>query len=219
MKKLLAVAIFGLVSTGAFAQTTQGSIVVSGSVNLSKNSDDVGNPFNSQRANLEVTTLAISPRVGFMIKDGIEVGAAFNYGHEKSDYRVDQSYSDYIRNSKKNVIGLGVYLQKYFMLSEKVAVTGMGTAGFNTGKTKLESGDATLWKSETESKEYYVAIEPGITFFPTEKIGISATFGSLFYNKLEEEPDSENGKSTYTDFGLDLSNRTLGIGFSYYISR
>ncbi|HEY4650786.1 MAG TPA: outer membrane beta-barrel protein [Pontibacter sp.] len=217
MKRLLALAIFGLISAGAFAQTSKGTIVVSGTAGFS-NSQNSNDP---QTAELNAISFNITPGIGYMLLDELEVGASVGYSFNKSTQVSDDKVTGVDYTLKSNTFNYGAYAKKYFVLSERIALTGLASAVISKGESSSEFiiQDEFRGSSETKVSNYKISLAPGATFFLNDKAGISASFGSLGYAKYTTKPKSGGSKSETTLVGLDLNSSTLALGFSYYISR
>ncbi|MER2997526.1 outer membrane beta-barrel protein [Pontibacter populi] len=216
MKKLLATAIFALMGSGAFAQTTQGTIVISGSLGINRNNVKSENLYNPRTTTL--TSVSLTPGVGYFINDGLELGASFGLNY--STYKLDSNKeSDTYKSKDTNTrFDFSPFIRKYFMLSDKFAFTGTASAGFSIGKHEFEGSTSPI-TIESSTKGAFAYITPGVYYFPTEKIGLSATFGSLGYSATTWKSEEGSNKEVQSDFGLNLSSSTFGIGFSYYINR
>jgi hypothetical protein len=208
MKKLLATAILALISAGAFAQTSKGSVVLSGSVGYnSSTQDNDATPESSKK------TFTLLPSLGFMVQDGLELGLSGGYTYTTSTYSLMMGWNEYYNTDQaSSIYAIKPYLKKYFMVSEKVAFTGSAQVGYSFGNlTIMEQNN--FGEVEIKVTGFNVALVPGITFFPTEKIGINANFGSLGYTEMKV------GDSKNSDFGFNLNGSTLNIGFSYHFNR
>lgn len=216
MKKLLAIAFFGLIGTSAFAQTSQGTVVLSGSFGFSKTTSEDG---SSSDYNQEIAKFNIMPAIGYFLQDGLEAGASVGISTTSVNQQVMDYYSSYDLEQKNTTYSFSPYLKKYFALSEKVAFTGTASAGITKGKTTSTYNNNSANESTSEESGYSVNIIPGITFFPTEKIGIGVQFGALGYSQVTINPENRDEDYVVKNYGLDLNTSTLGIGFSYYIAR
>ncbi len=208
MKKLIIMAILGLFGTAAAAQTSQGTVVLSGSVGYSKTTDNEGDEFEQYQS-----TFNISPSIGYFISDGLEVGASIGYQKAKNNMFYPTGWDMIEIEQETSLFAFAPYLTKYFMVSDRVALTGTGSVGFSKG-TSTFSFDSD--KAESDLSGFQLAVVPGITFFPTEKIGINASFGSLGYASLTSEPKEGEGKTKSSNLGLNLNASTLNVGFSYH---
>lgn len=221
MKKLFTIAILGLLSTGAFAQTTQGTKVVSGSISFNNSRDKAENSNTNNHKSVS-TGFSFSPSIGYFLKDNLKVSAFVGYSYSNTLNTNDNPYATYSESEHQySRYSIGTSLTKYFMLTDKLALTGSGAVTIfkETGETKYTS-DA-VEKYEGNADGYSIAIGPGIAFFPTERIGITTSFGRLSYYRTKNESTNEYAttKSTYSDLGLDLDSSTFGIGFSYHFNR
>jgi len=212
MKKLLALAIFALLGTQAFSQTSQGSVVISGAFGVSKSTQDNAAEINKFNIN-------IAPSVGYFVSNGLELGAAVGFSHTAADQLSYDSSGFGTYETTTNTFTFAPYITKYFMLSEKVAFTGHAFAALSAGTGKVNFDSDFSPNADLKLSGVQVAVAPGISFFPTEKIGIGARFGSLGYSEFSFKPEGGTDSSKSSTFGLDLNATTLALGFSYYINR
>ncbi len=136
-------------------------------------------------------------------------------------------------STKSRSLSIGTYLQKYVMLSDKIALHAKANLYYAYEQDDLESAFYGLnpityepeqqnsYTNTSTSKEAGLAISPGITFFPSNKIGLGASFGELgyTYKALANENNSSDSESSISTFGLNLSSSSLVFSISYYISR
>src|SRR5687768_4346243 len=99
MKKLLATAIFAFLGAGTFAQTSQGTIVASGSVGFSKTTQDSD---ESQAIKINTSYFNITPSIGYMIWNGLEVGALIGYAYNSHEQVSDDDTFGVDYNTKTN---------------------------------------------------------------------------------------------------------------------
>jgi len=217
MKHILVTALLALLGTGALAQTNQGTVTLSGG--LSINMSSFGRDEDNKKRDI---SFSISPRVGYFVADKLELGVSSTYSATKNR----TYYPGYETVTKGQNKAIGTYLKKYFMLGDKVAVHATANLGYATSRQKFYStpfGDTGPQPSETNLNSDYFGLNlsPGITFFPAEKIGLGASFGSLGYTYRTEETKniSNDIKSKFSNIGLDLSASSLVFSFSYYINR
>lgn len=215
MKKLLGAAVFTLLGTCAFAQTSPGTVVVSGSLNLSTSnseyakSDTVVNKSSG-------TAFSLGPRVGYMLGNNFEIGAGLGFSRSVTKTKYFNSLGDsYEVTTKANAISISPYLKKYFMLSEQFALTGELSAGLSFYK---RSTDANTYY-QPKSTSFNATLAPGITYFPTDKLGISAGLGGLRYNQTLKKTKA-GGTPVKADSGFSFGfEDALYFSLSYYINR
>ena len=215
MKKLLTAAVFALLGTGAFAQTSQGTVVVTGNLSLSTfTSESTLNDTISNKS--RGTAFRMGPSLGFILGNNFELGAALGYTHSTINNIYFNSEGDrHELKTKANGYAISPYLKKYFMLSEQFALTGQLSTGLSIYKRKPDASA----DFQSKSTSFNVALAPGITYFPSDKLGISAGFGGLQYNQTLEKTEA-NDTPVKTISGLRISLEDgLYFSLSYYINR
>ncbi|MCX2740282.1 hypothetical protein [Pontibacter anaerobius] len=104
-------------------------------------------------------------------------------------------------------------------MTENIFFTGAGSVGFGKSITKREyKGD--IQESESNTNNFRAGVSPGISFFPTSKFGLSASFGFLGYTQYKiDHKNSQYADYKTSNFGLDFNSSSLNFGLSYFISR
>ncbi len=170
---------------------------------------------------------SLSPKVGYFIADKLEAGLSSSYANYLNEAVSNQQYGS---NStvKDHTYSIGIYLRKYFMLTDKIALNGTAELYYSLQKNVTEyivpiyDNQEHLFTSKRTTKSIGLTINPGITFFPNDKIGLGAAFGNLdysHYNTNSKSTDSSNTESSGNAFGLNLSSSSLVFTLGYYISR
>lgn len=109
MKKLVVTASFTLLGAGAFAQTSAGTMVVSGSVGLS--GEGYETQLNGGQANnVNNTSFYVSPSIGTFYRDGLEVGIRPGFSFYRNSYGYEGEES--IR--KNYIVSLSPYKEIYY---------------------------------------------------------------------------------------------------------
>ncbi|PTX18464.1 outer membrane protein with beta-barrel domain [Pontibacter mucosus] len=226
MKRLWLTVLLACIGSAALAQTSQGSIVASGSLNYQHNTSK-SDAVTHRTGNRSFT---LAPSIGYMLRDGLEAGMSIGYTSSIDESKVysvlpDGSLQLYSTSETTDrSFAIGPYLKKYFYISEKIAFTGQAYVNYVSAdhESHSESTSGSSGSSNSEWTGFSAGVKPGITFFPTTKIGLSAGFGNLGYTRNTSKSKLEffdDYKSTSSNFGLDLSGNSLTFGFSYYISR
>lgn len=158
----------------------------------------------------------MGPSLGFILGNNFELGAALGYTHSTINNIYFNSEGDrHELKTKANGYAIGPYLKKYFMLSEQFALTGQLSTGLSIYKRKPDASA----DFQSKSTSFNVALAPGITYFPSDKLGISAGFGGLQYNQTLEKTEA-NDPPVKTISGLRISLEDgLYFSLSYYINR
>lgn len=218
MKKIFTTALLAMLGAGAFAQTSQGTVSVSGSVNFRNESGkDLNSNMNTRSSN---RSISLQPTVGYFIGDGLELGIGIGLAQFTSIYKWDDGNEKSV--SKNNNISLNPFLRKYVALTEQLQLHGTGYVSGGIGNHKTKRNDDDSAEVISTSTNYGIGIYPGLTYFATPKLGITATFGHLSYARSKTKPKKE-GNGTYPSdsntFTADLSPSSISIGIGYYIAR
>jgi hypothetical protein len=217
MKKLLAAAVFALLGTSAFAQTSQGTVVVSGNLSLRSSSFEYTENDTLSYKSYGIS-LYISPSVGYMLGNGFEFGTALGYSYSADKdkrFNSEGEGDSYETKSKLHAFSFSPYLKKYFLLSEQFALTGQFSTTLGVYKRKYDNSA----DFQPKSTFFNAALTPGITYFPSDKIGISAGLGGLRYEQTSKKTEA-GGTPVKTNSGFRIGfEDALYFSLSYYINR
>lgn len=227
MKKLFTIAVFALLGTCAFAQTSKGTIAVSGDLSLSFSDNDrkeLNHSANRTYTNsTKNTAFGYAPGIGYFIKDNLRVGAFVGYGFNNNEYvSNNQPASDRIMTEdKEHTYKISASIIKYFMLSDKFAFTTAGGIGFDNQQRKSNNNPESSFQKDRETTGFYAGLTPGLVFFPSEKVSVGTGFGFLgfrsekstyYYNTYSQETSTAN-------LGLDLKSSTWAVNIAYHFNR
>ena len=209
-QKLLLITIFLISSFAVSAQVGKGGNYIGGSLSYNYDSYGTSSTYNFNTgytiyANKKITTFTISPQIGFFIGDKWTIGIQPIYsrtsGTEQSNfYSYTTAANNYVNSNTyhSSVIGLGIYLRRYYMVTDKVGFfPEFGLSSVNN-LTYFKYGTLTLGGS------------PNIVFFPTPKIGVNLGFGKVAY--------SFDYQAKTSIFNLGLNNN-IAFGLNYYWGR
>ncbi len=209
MKKLvLILLVFGIGSTLSFAQTTKaahasqsaaksiviqsmdgsptakGKWLVGPELNFVSLKNEDGNTTNKQ------SSLWFQPEVGYFIADNLSVGFGIGLGTKKT-------VVDGVEYNKSSTFTVAPTLRYYLPISTKFQFLGKMRLHIGNENTTMSGGNAVDEKLSLLN----VNLSPAFVFFPSNKISIEMTMGSLYYNSQKE------GDNSYNTFGLAfLSN-------------
>lgn len=229
MKKLLLLVVFLALHQGLRAQTSQGSVVVTGSVGY-----DASNKSGTNNLKENTSSYLISPRIGYMVADNFEAGLFGTLHKREEDYHgrisgADKEYGE----SKMTEKAVGAYLKKYFFLKDKLAFSATGEASYNSVRSTHVTYTEGLRPKQLRSDYSYktsrfeAAIRPGFSFFFSEKIALNATYGALTYSTesldylyyqhlYPQEPRYYKDDRKTHGLKLDLSSASSSLGLSYF---
>jgi hypothetical protein len=240
------------------AQTATGTVAVTGILGYSQKQESGDRtpdtvPFRNHQNKTHDHTLG--PSIGYFIKSNIELGAAayLNKGKtEKHDHNgYHHSNQTQLIENKSYFLAeyaqrdFRLYVKYYKFLNEKVAVHGTISAGLSNMNSNTNSsgtftnGTTNIYSTsqhEEQLNTFTSALSPGVTFFVSNKIGMTANFGSLVYShhkkdftlintdqneSLQEQPHFFRQENSFkeSDLELNFTSLHLNFGLSYFINR
>lgn len=206
-----------LLGTAAFAQTSQGTVSVQGSVNFTQNANKYDDTANRPDNNKDLY-IRLSPSIGYFVTDGLELGLGIGVMRNVSRYMSESDES----KSKTQSINFSPYIRKYVALTDQLHLHGTGFMSVGFANRKYKEDEDASYEMREKSNEYSIGLYPGITYFATPKLGITATFGSLSYFRNEDTPlnnPHSSATSISNGFAVNLSPSSVNLGIGYYIGR
>jgi hypothetical protein len=216
MKKIFTTALVALLGTGAFAQISQGTVSVQGSVNFGgSGSKYVNSPANTESIS---RSIHLFPSVGYFVQDGLELGLGLGLNQGMSKYKQDSGES----RSKTQSISFSPYIRKYITLTDQLQLHGTGYVTGNIGNSKYKDLHGSSYEETSTSSGYGLGFSPGLTYFATPKLGLTATFGAFSYSRSKNTPKNNPHQSSpysSSSFTADLTPSSINIGIGYFIAR
>ncbi|ALW84347.1 hypothetical protein AUC43_04125 [Hymenobacter sedentarius] len=219
MKKFLLLVLLVVSADAVQAQSiSAGTISVGGNVGYSRNTSKNSSSQNGNATSQETTTsqFTFSPSVGYFLADNLAVGVSLGYVASRRPYTTYSPAPATVRAEldPATTLRVGPYVQYYKMISDQFGVLGTLGAGFQVAKDHAyssNSGNATI--IDFKGSGYYAELTPGIIFFPVPKFGVSASIGSLAFNRYKY--DYPNYPNTTTPAGYESTSSTFGAGFGF----
>ena len=217
MKNYLIAALLAFSGTSALAQTQQGTVVLSGSLSISRQAYD--NDIGPEQTNSTNVTVGIYPAAGYFVKDNLEAGTELLLDYtSQSAYSSDASifpdkYHTY-------AIGLSPYLRKYWPVANQLYLTGKASASASYNFLNVAFSDH---ESQVMSTGHTLglSLSPGLTFFATEHISLHGSLGMISFQRYS--PNLKNdiivGEYSSSNFSFSLLPSTISFGMSYYINQ
>jgi len=229
MNKFFLISVLFTATQTSYAQTAipAGAVQLGGSINYTHNSEQTQSSSGSTTytGDYSNNTLILNPYVGFFAANNLAIGLSLGYAASKQHYSYTPNFPNSTSDSKTTSrLRVGPYAQYYRMLTDQFGLTGTFSAGyehdFRPGTHNSNSNTAT---SDVKSDGFYVAITPGIVFFPIPRFSLGASIGSLEYYRLSVKPDRPNLNSDYKDivssFGASFGLNQLTFSGAYYFGR
>ena len=185
MNKLFTLVLLGLTSSITHAQTTpltKGRGLLSGSI---------GYHSDKYRGSDSQDLFNFTPTVGYFVADNLALGLNGNLQllGGNSTYYGQTTY----------FVGPFARYYRFVGGGDKFALYGQGNVGYSHSSSDYE-----------RYNQGYVAIMPGLAFFPIPRFGLEASLRGLSY--------SSNFKDTHSfDFGFSLQN--IQFGAAYYFGK
>ncbi|WBO84203.1 hypothetical protein [Hymenobacter yonginensis] len=226
MKKLATSLLLLGAATAAHAQTSAGTVLLGGNVGYSSSKEEYSpSSLGSSSSERTQREFRFSPSVGYFVADNLAVGliADLQTNKTKQPYtEYDQGVpSTYRFESTGSYKSIGPFVRYYKMIGEKAGFYGQLAGGYRTGRSRSESNAPFFEGSDGKYRGSYANLTPGFVFFPTPKIGLELTSGSIGYynNKNTQEPTrqriGQDNKSS--GFGAYFGLQNLNIGASIYL--
>lgn len=235
MKKVL---LFALLATctheAAQAQTTigKGTGLVTGSIGYHTTTDEVSSPgtgyYGPYNSTVTYGTFKLDLAIGGFVANNLALGLQISHSVTGGSVK-SSSNNNPASPPTSTTLRLGPVVQYYKMLGEQFGLTGTFGAGYESDVRRSvqyypsQYGYPIASYSNLEATGYYAAITPGIVFFPVPKFGLTATMGSLGYNRLSVKDKNQTGSNTSSqtasafDAGFGFSQ--LQFGATYYFGR
>lgn len=234
MRKFIAFSVasfLGLSALTSVAQINQGTKFIGGNVgyNSSTSTYTYNNPsLSPQDRETKFTRqeFSITPQVGVFIADNLAMGASigFTNGKNTNPYYSGSATDTYSVVAKLNSFLIAPFVRYYYLPVENFGFYGQLSAGYSLDRARLEYNTLTPFSEKTTGSGAFANITPALVFFPTNKLGLELTCGSLGYSRTKSETTSSQSSSTLTEqkqsyFGANFGLSSLTLGASYYLGR
>lgn len=155
---------------------------------------------------------SIRPSAAYFFNDNLSAGVFLGYNYHRNQF----ADTDEFQNSKSSGFIIAPYLQKYFAVSEAFALSLNGSLEYRWSKSNNET-DNCLNCSEYISKNYTVAVRPGISYLLSDKFSLDTNFGLLGYTYSERE-DEDGIENIGNSFNFYLNLSSIYLGLTYYFN-
>jgi hypothetical protein len=166
---------------------------------------------SSQRT--KISNFNIGPNYSYFIADRSEIGGSL-YFNTSTTINIFSTITNYnFTRQVSNIYGAFLYFRRYFMYENKIGFRTGPFAGYSRGPGKLSSNPTGTYDGNNTSNDYNAGGNLDLVYYPSNKLGISATFISLQYSK-----DVTRSGSTYTrneNFGINFIDSGLTLTAFY----
>lgn len=199
-RTILSTLVLGLLSFGALAQRTAGTLALGGgaSVRFTKNEAGANNT-------VKATNISFLPNVGYFIADDFAIGMELSLSTSSTESNNQTS------NGTSYSVGPAA---RYYKQIGSTPLTIFGQAGiyFGGGKNEVTTGPVT---SELKSSSFGIYVSPGFAYFFNEHWAGELYFNGFSYSGVDPNKDANADKSTTFSFGLN-SLAPSGLGIRYH---
>ena len=197
MKKfLLIVILISGIGAESVAQFQKDSWMLEGGVGLGRTR------FNNVQLNEKgnpTTTLSFSPKVGYFIKDQFAIGLSGSWNTQSTRFKMPNSSVN--QRQSIQTFGGGVFLRKYFTITEDLSFFGESGIDFSWSRYRSRFGDPPKSDSFEISRGFGIYSEIGIQYFISPKVG--TYLASTIFRYTSER----------TDRGFITTERQFQTGF------
>jgi hypothetical protein len=230
MKKTIAILAMGALAYSAKAQDNSleaGKIAVSGSIGFSTNSSESETTSGGTTVNVKgptTTNMNLVPSVQYFLSKNLSVGLGIGFSSSKvateSDFGGVKTELT-VTASPISVAPMATYYKSLGSEKFGLTVSAMLPIGFGSVKSESKTGGTT---TTVESKLSSLAfnIQPGLYYFPTSKVMLTANIGNIFSfsrNTTTQESGSPTVTEKDSETEIEILNLNtaggLGTGLSF----
>jgi hypothetical protein len=197
--------IFTILSFQSFGQFIKGDKVLGGTFSFSGQrapESPNGGPIN------KATSLSITPNFGILLNENLEIG--LQVGYSSTEYERNTT-TPTISNWGSRGMTVGLYTQRYFVITDKFLFSVTGNIRYDFGKT-FDKTTNTITNEVTESEDkdssIGVTLRPSFIFFPSNNWAFQTSIGNISYSY------SNNDDQPVNLFNVNYG--TINLGLSYY---
>ena len=217
MKKiLLLIPAFLLAFQISKAQTEKGSQTLGLDLGYSHASSD--NSYTAQGSTAvssvsnKRTSFLIGPSYSYFIADKLDIGTRLLYATGNQTNGGNMANKQHSTEYSANL-----FLRKYFMYGDKIGIRTGPYIGYNRSNYKYTFDDPTYASSNNNTKtdSYNGGVNLGLVYYPSKKVGVSATLANLNYNHYKSKDPNNQQSTTGDSVDLRLISNDLSISVFY----
>ncbi|OON70872.1 outer membrane beta-barrel protein [Hymenobacter sp. CRA2] len=225
MKKLL----FSLFLTSVAPVTTQaqslaGKTLLTGNIGYNSNGRTVQTPGTTQSEALD-RQFQFGVGAGYFVAEHLVLGLSGSYHFLRQTNEQPDSFDSSIIHSwetRSHNRAVGPFARYYFMLTDKMGLFGQATVSYSWGDASAVTSSSNTYHITSTGRGGMAQLTPGFVFFPSSRVGIELTAGTLVtgFSNGKSSSDSPGSittktKSQFTSAAFGLSQ--LQLGASLYL--
>jgi len=202
-----------------------GTVAITGGVGYTSSTTKVTS--GSSSADYKVSQFYITPGIGYFVANNTLVGVSLSYSIGSSPTAASTIVTGPVSpalNGDK-VLRLGAFVGHTRMLTNNFGIFGNLNGGYQRVHNQDYSATNPTLTADTKGAGYYVALTPGISYWPVRAFSVSATMGSLDFSRLSYDYPTNSGAapsdySNHTnDFGARFGLNQFVLSATYFIGR
>jgi hypothetical protein len=197
------------------AQITKGAFYLGGSIGASSTKQETGNSSTEGKS----TLFSVNPALGVAVKNNLIAGIDLNYLHGSIENLSGN------QDNKRNGYGAGIFLRKYFPISNRFYVFGQTGLGYFSQKNEYIQTPGYPFTLTNKQHSISASIYPGVAIHVFKSLYLEAAFNNLLQIEYSNSTTEGNFPSTsqkQKDFTIQssLSNGSyLNIGVRFIIPK
>ncbi|MEY3678522.1 MAG: hypothetical protein RI924_663 [Bacteroidota bacterium] len=186
------------------APTAKGKWLVGPSLGFSSDTEDDGN------SKVKVSSFRLEPEIGYFLMDNMSLGLSFSFGSDQT--RVDGTAMD-----KSSLLYLAPTFRYYLPISPKFQFLGKLQVPVGSRKFTIIGGNDV----DIKFTSFGVQAIPAFAFFPSNKIAVELSWGSLYFNSQKQGNETNNqfGMNLLSDDEQSFSNGALRLGVKWHLGK
>jgi hypothetical protein len=168
--------------------------------------------------NTKTGNFNIGPVYSYFIKDNLEIGASLSYASSKEDYYTSTgniANTNYPINQTADNYSASIFIRKYFMYKNKIGFRTGAYIGYSGGDAKSYYSTINAAYDYSNKTNYYSAgANLDLVYYPTKKIGLSATLLNLEYYHYKSNATTQ-GSGSADNFTFNLVDNGVALSIFY----
>jgi opacity protein-like surface antigen len=208
MKKLaiIAMTIFAI---GAKAQekSSTTTAIQSGTWNTQANLNFFSSNQENNQAEVSNSNFGLNATLGYAVSKNLEIGLGAGYNTNTTENKLLTNTNEITRRD----FTINAYIKQYVFIIPNLAFTAQGTISYGGGVMEYNN-DTT----QDDLTTYAIQLVPGLSYFATEHLAITAQIGNISYRHTKTEFQNIPEPVKRDDFGVHLNMSNITLGIAYY---
>jgi hypothetical protein len=164
----------------------------------------------------KTTNFNIGPVYSYFVKDNLEIGGSLSYAASKIIYTTGTATNIYYpTNQTTDTYSASLFVRKYFMYKNKIGFRTGGYIGYTAGdaKSNYPIGNS-IYNLNNKITYYSAGANLDLVYYPTKKVGLSATLLNLEYYHYKSNATTQ-GYSSADNFTFNLVDNGVALSVFY----